>query len=93
MVPLPKREKAKQIGESRSLAVRRLLSLEQTLHARRQFDEFDQVIKEYFHLGHAELVPLEDLTSPLMRYAIYPCMLCIKSLVLPQKYVLYLMPP
>ena len=31
--PLPKREKAKQIGESRSLAVMRLLSLECTLHA------------------------------------------------------------
>ena len=36
--------------------------LERTLHARVQFDEFDDVMKEYF-VGHAELVPLEDLNK------------------------------
>ena len=63
VVPLPKRENTKLLGESRSQAVRRLFSLERTLHARNQFEEFDKVMKEYFDLGHAELVPPENLTK------------------------------
>ena len=59
MVPLPKRESTKPIGESRSLVlvlvlvlvVWRFLSLEHTLHARGQFDEFNAVMKEYFDFG------------------------------------------
>ena len=65
VVPLPKRENVKPLGESRSQAVRRCLSLERTLHARSQFDEFGKVMKEYFDLDHAELVPPEDLNKPV----------------------------
>ena len=61
IVPLPKKPHAKSLGESRSQAVRRFLSLEQSLHAKEQFDEFDSVMNEYFEIGHAELVPLDDL--------------------------------
>ena len=65
VVPLPKRENVQPLGESRSLVVRRFLSLERTLHSRDQFDEVDEVMKEYFKLGHAELVPPEDLNKSL----------------------------
>ena len=61
IVPLPKKPHAKSLGESRSQAVRRFLSLERSLHAKEQFDEFDSVMNEYFEKGHAELVPLDDL--------------------------------
>lgn len=57
VVPLPKRENAQLLGESRSQAVRRFLSLERTLHSRSQFEEFGKVMKEYFDLDHAEPVP------------------------------------
>ena len=63
IVPLPKRENTRLIGESRSLVVRRILSLEHTLHARAQFDEFNEVMKEYLDLGQAELVPPGDLNK------------------------------
>ena len=64
VVPLPKKPDAKQIGESRSQAVRRFLSLERSLHAKHQFDEFGSVMREYLDLGHAELVPPSDLEKP-----------------------------
>ena len=38
VVPLPKKGNVRPIGESRSQAVRRFLSLEHTLHAKKQFD-------------------------------------------------------
>ena len=63
VVPLPKRENVQPLGESRSLVIRRFLSLERTLHSRHQFDEVDEVMKEYFKLGHAELVPPEQVSS------------------------------
>ena len=64
VVPLPKIPDAKQIGESRSQAVRRFLSVERSLHAKHQFDEFGSVMQEYLDLGHAELVPPSDLEKP-----------------------------
>ena len=60
-VPLPKRPNAKLIGESRTQAVRRFLSLERSLHSKGQFDAFKDVMEEYFQMGHAELVPAVDL--------------------------------
>ena len=64
VVPLPKKPDAKAIGESRSQAVRRFLSLERSLHAKNQFDEFGSVMKEYLDMGHAEQVPPSDLEKP-----------------------------
>ena len=61
VAPLPRRPDAGLIGESRSQAVRRFLSLERSLHAKGQFGELDFVVKEYFHMDHAELVPAADL--------------------------------
>ena len=64
VVPLPKKPDAKAIGESRSQAVRRFLSLERSLHAKNQFDEFGSVMREYLDMGHAEQVPPSDLEKP-----------------------------
>jgi hypothetical protein len=64
VVPLPKKQNVKPIGESRSQAVRRFLSLEHTLRAKNQFDQFGEVMKEYFDVGHAELVPPGELNLP-----------------------------
>ena len=64
VVPLPKRPTAPSLGESRSQAVRRFLSLEKSLHSRNQFDKFTEVMDEYFSLGHAEQVPVIDLQKP-----------------------------
>ncbi len=47
VVPLPLKSDAKPLGESRSLAVRRFLSLERSLRAKNQFSEFSEVIDEY----------------------------------------------
>ena len=63
-VPLPRRDDASKIGESRSQAVRRFLSLERSLHAKGQFSAFADVIEEYFSLSHAEEVPVVDLQKP-----------------------------
>ena len=65
VVPLPKDPHAKSIGESRSQAVRRFLSLERSLNARGRFQEFNIVMQEYFDLGHAEPIPTSDLEKQL----------------------------
>ena len=60
VVPIPKRSDVKPLGESQSQAVRRLLYLERSLHKRDQHKQFESVMREYFDLGHAELVPDRD---------------------------------
>ena len=61
VVPLPKLPHAPSLGESRSQAVRRFQSLEQSLHSKGQFNELSAVMDEYFQQEHAELVPTSDL--------------------------------
>ena len=58
VVPLPRRRDVKPLGESRSQAVRRFLSLERSLCAKGQFQDFSDVITEYFEMGP---VPAIDL--------------------------------
>ena len=64
IVPLPRNPQAKPLGESRSQAVRRFLSLELSLYSKGQFQEFSTVMNEYFEMGHAEQVPPDDLKKP-----------------------------
>ena len=40
------------------------MTLEHSLLHRKQFDEFAQVIEEYFVMGHAEDVPQSSLDLP-----------------------------
>ena len=61
IVPLPKDPNARSIGESRSQAVKRFLSLERSLNSKGCFQEFNTVMQEYLDLGHAEAVPTPDL--------------------------------
>lgn len=61
VVPLPRKPHVGPLGESRSQAVRRFLSIERSLHTKGQFQEFEAVIREYFESGHAEEVPASDL--------------------------------
>ena len=61
VVPLPRKIDVKPIGESRSRALRRFISLERSLHQGKKFLEVDAIVTEYFTLGHAEPVPAEDL--------------------------------
>ena len=65
VVPLPKDPRGPLLGESRSQAVRRFLTLERSLYAKGQFQEFAKVIDEYFELDHAEPVPPEALEKPV----------------------------
>ena len=60
-MPLPTWSPVDPIGESRSQAVRRFLSLEHSLSSKGRFDEVDKVMLEYLELGHAEEVLLQDL--------------------------------
>ena len=64
VVPLPVKKEAEAIGESRSTAVRRFLSMEHSLNAKGQFQELAEVMSEYFESDHAELVPELDLDKP-----------------------------
>ena len=57
IVPLPMKQEAGILGESRSTAVKRFLSLERSLNSKGQFNQFSEVIQEYFDMGHAEQVP------------------------------------
>lgn len=61
VVPLSKNVNTKPLGESRAQAVRRFMYLERSLHSRKTHKEFENVIQEYFDLGHAEIVPTADL--------------------------------
>ena len=61
VVPLPKTPHPLILGESRSQAVRRFLSLERSLNQKNKFQEFQKVMQEYLDLRHAELVPREDM--------------------------------
>ena len=64
VVPLPRRPDTKPIGESRSHAVRRFMSLERSLNVNGRFGEFKAVMQEYLDMGHAERVPIEDVNKP-----------------------------
>ena len=61
VVPLPCKPEAKALGESRTQAVRRFLSLERSLHSKNRFKEFSDVLEEYFEMDHAEQVPTDDV--------------------------------
>ena len=65
IIPLPQKEGVDPLDKSRRLAVRRFLSLEKSLRSKDQFQEFVKVVQEYFDIGHAELVPVEQLIKIL----------------------------
>ena len=64
VVPLPKKPDPPSLGESRSQAVRRFLSLERSVQSKNEFSMFNSVMQEYFDLCHTEPVPAADLERP-----------------------------
>ena len=91
IVPLPKRPQSKSLGESRSQAVKRFLSLERSLYLKGQFQEFSTVMEEYFKMNHAELVPVADLQNLPKKFSTSLCMLSGKNTAPPLSSELYLM--
>ena len=61
IVPLPQKTEVIQLGESRKQALERFSRLERSLRKKGTFQEFADVIREYFELEHAEPVPEENL--------------------------------
>ena len=64
VVPLPRKANVPPLGESKTQALRRFKSLERSLQAKGTFENFAEVMHEYFEKGHAEQVPLEELDNP-----------------------------
>lgn len=78
-MPLPRKPDIKPIGESRSQAVRRFLSLEHVLNRKGNFQEVNAVMQEYLNLGHAETVPIEDMDKDLTSVFYLPMHVLYKS--------------
>ena len=58
--------------EFRSLAVKRFIALECSFRVRSQSKEFADAVQEYFDMGHAELVPVADLSKPCNEVYYFP---------------------
>ena len=64
-VTLPRKENAPTLGESRQGAERQFLTNERSLTKRNLWNKFQDVLKEYITLGHAQLVtPVEMQVVP-----------------------------
>ena len=63
-VALPRTTPVPELGESRRTAVQRFVQNEKSLRKRGKWDQFKDCLDEYLRLGHAELVPPEDLNKP-----------------------------
>ena len=80
VVPLPRKLNIPSIGESESQAVRRCLHLKQALSKKGLFGQFNEVMSEYFEMGHAEPVPVTDLNKPLSQVFYLPMHIVRKEL-------------
>ncbi len=63
-VSLPRVASPPELGDSRKQAMSRLFANERTLCAKDKLDAFNSVVREYFTLDHAELVPAADVNKP-----------------------------
>jgi len=62
-VQLPRVKDPPLLGDSRRMAVSRLLANERSLSSKGKLEAFDVVMREYMTLDHAELVPKSDLST------------------------------
>ena len=65
IVTLPKKDTKLQLGESYRTALNRFLKNEQSLIRKGKYKEFQEVVQEYFSLGHAQEVTPEELCTPV----------------------------
>ena len=61
IVPLPRKTGATQLGESRKQVLERFSCFERALQKKGTFQEFAEVIREYFELKHAEPASMKSL--------------------------------
>ena len=59
-VALPKKQSISSLGDSRPQAVARFIQTDRAAHKKQIHKQFQEGIKSYFTLGHAEAVPPED---------------------------------
>ena len=64
IVLLPWKANITPLGESRIQAIHKFKSVERSLRAKGIDQDFAEVMREYFNLGHAEQVPLDKVDSP-----------------------------
>ena len=62
-VSLPRREGCEQLGLSRPQALNRYLGNERSIQRKGTYTAFQEVVKEYLQLGHAEAIPASSLNS------------------------------
>lgn len=63
-VSLPRKVGGPILGPSRSLALQRYTSTERSLKRQGKWDEYEAAVSDFMKLGHAELVPEQDLGKP-----------------------------
>ncbi len=78
-VTLPRKADAPVLGESRSQALRCLKTNEQSLLKKGMWQQFQDVVKEYMDLGHAEPVPDNELKLPDSRVYYMPMHSVVKQ--------------
>ena len=64
VVSLPRKDTGLSMGESYRTALNRFFSNEKALIRRGSWSQFQEVLMEYFELGHAQLVTAEELCTP-----------------------------
>ena len=61
IVKLPKRSPASELGNSREQAAKHFFQNERSLNRKVQWEKLEEVLDEYSHLQHSELVPAGGL--------------------------------
>ena len=62
---LPRRLPTVTLSQSRDQAIHRLISNERPLQRKGKLDKFQAGVVEYFSMGHASVIPEEDLKKPV----------------------------
>ena len=71
-VRLPRKDGASPLGETRSIAERRLIQNERSLQRKNKLANFQEQVNDYVKRGHAELVPIENMSKPNSEVAYLP---------------------
>ena len=72
VVSLPKRQTTLQLGESRQTALSRFIRNEKTLIKKGTWESFQEVVREYVTLGHAQPVTQEEMLTPVQKHYYLP---------------------
>ena len=79
VVSLPRKPNVIPLGESRSLAVKRFLSVERSLKMNGRVKEFHDAVQEYVDMNHAEPVPTSVSIKPEEEIYYMPMHVVVKS--------------